>query len=201
MLIVTYDEHGGFYDHVLPPENGVLPPDQYTSPTSYDREKSPYMFMSSGEPKKQYQFSFNRLGFRVPAVLISPWLPQGFCEKRQLQHTSVLATVRKMWGLNPRPLTAREGQAQSFDDLFETLKKPRTDCPETLIRPDLPERSLNEAMDQPLSPVQKEIFRQVLHLDGHPDSGKEVDIPKTQREASQYINRRRKAHNKVNRQN
>jgi hypothetical protein len=49
-------------------------------------------------------------------------------------------------------------------------------------------------MDQPLSPVQREVFRQVDHLDGHPDSGRPAPIPKTQGEASRYIAERNLAH-------
>ncbi len=195
LLIVTYDEHGGFYDHVYPPEQYVLPPDNITSPTPYDQKHYGYMFNSkTGRPKPQYVFGFDRLGFRVPTVLISPWLEQGLVENRQMQHTSVLATVRKMWGLRDQPLTAREGQAQDFCDLFETRNSVRTDCPTTLVRPPLPELSLNEALDQPLSPVQKEVFVIVNHLDGHEHSGKLAPVPTTQREAARYIEERNQAH-------
>lgn len=49
LLIVLYDEHGGFYDHEVPP--APVAPDEYTA-----------------------EFAFNQLGLRVPAVLISPWV-------------------------------------------------------------------------------------------------------------------------------
>lgn len=194
LFVLTYDEHGGFYDHVSPPQKYVLPPDAFTSPTAYDRKHYGYMFDSKGRPKKQYQFGFDRLGARVPTVLISPWIEKGGVESQQLQHTSVIATVRKMWGLREQPLTAREGQAKTFDSLLEKLKHPRQDCPKTIKRPPLPERSLNEALDQPLSPVQREVFAQVNHLDGHEDSGTVAAVPETQREAAKYFALRRKAH-------
>ncbi len=194
LLVITYDEHGGFYDHVTPPAENILPPDPNASPTPYDKQKYGYMFNDKGQPKLQYVFNFNRLGCRVPAVLVSPWLAAGHVENRRLQHTSVLATVRKMWGLRPQPLTAREGQAASFDDLFLTLSQPRQDCPTKLERPALPATSLSAALDQPLSPVQLEVFAQVNHLDGHEDSGKPAPIPATQRQASRYIAERNKAH-------
>ena len=194
LLIITYDEHGGFYDHVAPPTDNILPPDPNASPTPYDKQKYGYMFNDKGQPKLQYVFNFNRLGCRVPAVLVSPWLAAGQVEKRRLQHTSVLATVRKMWGLRAQPLTAREGQAATFDDLFSHLGAPRQDCPTKLQRPPLPATSLSAALDQPLSPAQREVFAQVNHLDGHEDSGKPAPVPATQRAASLYIADRHKAH-------
>lgn len=194
LLIVTYDEHGGFYDHVFPPDQDVLPPDGFASPNEVDRKNFGYMFDKSGQPKPQYRFNFDRLGCRVPTVLISPWLDRGTVETGQLQHTSIIATVRKIWGLRQHPLTAREGQAAPFDHLLEKRSAPRQDCPTTILRPPLPDTSLSAALDQPLSPVQREVFDQVLHLDGHPDSGKPVEVPATQREASQYIAERRLAH-------
>ena len=194
LLIITYDEHGGFYDHVAPPTDNILPPDPNASPTPYDKQKYVYMFNDKGQPKLQYVFNFNRLGCRVPAVLVSPWLAAGQVEKRRLQHTSVLATVRKMWGLRAQPLTAREGQAATFDDLFSHLGAPRQDCPTKLQRPPLPATSLSAALDQPLSPAQREVFAQVNHLDGHEDSGKPAPVPATQRAASLYIADRHKAH-------
>ncbi len=194
LLIVTYDEHGGFYDHVHPPDENILPPDSFTSPTAYDKKNYGYMFGKNGWPKTQYVFDFDRLGCRVPAVLVSPWVNKGLVENGRLQHTSVLATVRKMWGLRDQPLTAREGQAHTFDGIFEERDSPRDDCPMKLERPPLPERSLSAALDQPLSPVQLEIFAQVNHLDGHPDTGQPAPLPKTQGEMSKYIAERRKAH-------
>ncbi len=194
LLVITYDEHGGFYDHVLPPDQNILSPDGIASPTAYDKTKYGYMFDSSGKPQQEYVFNFDRLGCRVPAVLVSPWIARGHVESRRLQHTSVLATVRKMWGLSATPLTAREGQAGTFEDLFQKLPRARTDCPTTLARPPLPDESLQAAMDQPLSHVQQEIFQQVNHLDGHPDSGKPAPMPKTQGEASRYIAERNLAH-------
>ena len=194
LLVITYDEHGGFYDHVFPPDRDILPPDQRTSPTPYDKTNYGYMFDDQGRPKRQYQFDFDRLGARVPAVLVSPWLAKGTVEHRRLQHTSVLATVRRMWALRRQPLTAREGQAAPFDDLLEVLDAPRTDCPTTLTRPPLPDRSLSAALDQPLSPAQLEVFAQVNHLDGHEDSGKPAPVPKTQREAARYLAERNAAH-------
>lgn len=57
-ILITYDEHGGFYDHVPTPVDGVPNPDGIIGPDPY-------------------YFKFNRLGVRVPTLLISPWIEKG----------------------------------------------------------------------------------------------------------------------------
>jgi phospholipase C len=76
VLIIIYDEHGGFYDHVVP---GSAPnPDGKISPNPDDPAK--FSIPS---------FNFDRLGLRIPAVIASPWIPKGMVENRALQHTPV----------------------------------------------------------------------------------------------------------------
>jgi phospholipase C len=108
LLIITYDEHGGCYDHVAPP-SGAVPPDS-----------------TAGE----YGFDFTRFGVRVPAVLVSPLIEAGTVFRppgdMPLDHTSVLKTVETRWGLPA--LTARDGAAQDVGDVL-TLATPRTDDP------------------------------------------------------------------------
>jgi phospholipase C len=58
LFVITFDEHGGFYDHVPTPIKNVPPPDDQPS-----------------WPSKN--FSFDRLGIRVPTLLISPWIKKG----------------------------------------------------------------------------------------------------------------------------
>jgi phospholipase C len=95
LLVVPYDEHGGFYDHVAPPR--ALPPDA-----------------SRARPSG---FAFDRLGVRVPAILVSPWVAAGRVDHTVYDHTSVPATIKKMFGL-PRFLTARDAAANTFDRNF-----------------------------------------------------------------------------------
>lgn len=64
LLVITYDEHGGFYDHVATPVTGV------PSPDGIDGVAGPY------------SFKFDRLGVRVPTIAVSPWLPKGFGKAR-----------------------------------------------------------------------------------------------------------------------
>jgi phospholipase C len=109
LLVVTYDEHGGCYDHV-PPPSGAVPPDN-----------------SAGE----FGFDFTRFGVRVPAVLVSPLIEAGTVFRAPaggppLDHTSILKTIQERWGLPS--LTARDAAAPGFGDVL-TLATPRTDDP------------------------------------------------------------------------
>jgi phospholipase C len=107
LLIVTYDEHGGCYDHVAPP-SGATPPDQ-----------------DAGE----FGFDFTRFGVRVPAVLVSPLIQAGTVFRvpagsTPIDHTSILKTVQQRWNLSS--LTARDAAAPSLGAVL-TLTTPRTD--------------------------------------------------------------------------
>jgi phospholipase C len=109
LLFITYDEHGGCYDHVAPPSGAVAPDD------------------SPGE----FGFDFTRFGVRVPAVLVSPLIAAGTVFRvaagaTPLDHTSVLKTVETRWGLPA--LTRRDAAAPDVGDVL-TLATPRTDDP------------------------------------------------------------------------
>ena len=98
------------------------------------------MFDARGQPKRQYVFDFDRLGCRVPAVLVSPWLAaRPRREPAPAAHLGARHRAQDVGRCAPQPLTAREGQAATFDDLFESLDAPRTDCPTALVRPPLPD--------------------------------------------------------------
>jgi phospholipase C len=107
LFVLTYDEHGGCYDHVSPPW-GATPPDS-----------------SAG----QFGFGFDRFGARVPTVLISPLIAPGTVYRVPpgsvpLDHTAILKTVEQRWSLPA--LTARDAAAPGFGDVL-TLPVPRTD--------------------------------------------------------------------------
>jgi phospholipase C len=130
LFIITYDEHGGFYDHVPPPMN-VPPPDNYPSYPDPDVQ-------------------FNRLGVRIPTLLISPWVPKGLvlseppeeqkpASNSEYTLTSIIATVRLLLGMSSGPLTKRDAWSATFEQVLN-LTEPRTDCPTHL--PDAPPPSL-----------------------------------------------------------
>ena len=104
LLLVLYDEHGGFYDHV--PPGAAVPPDGNTT-----------------------QFAFDQLGVRVPALLISPWVDPGVFST-VLEHTSLLRYATDKWQLGP--LGARVPQSNSFASALMNRSSPRTDCPRSV---------------------------------------------------------------------
>ena len=72
LLFVGFDEPGGTYDHVPP---GAVPPPDFDEPP-------------------QFGFAFDRSGYRVPAVIVSPWVPSGSVFTDEYRHTSLMATLR-----------------------------------------------------------------------------------------------------------
>lgn len=122
-LLVLYDEHGGIFDHVAPPH---CPPDQFTAPAN-----------STGTGM---EFKFDRLGVRVPAVLISPWIPKNSVVDRVFDHASIPATVMKFFQIQGAAQSPRERNADVFIEPniepvdpqrnLLSLDVMRTDCPE-----------------------------------------------------------------------
>lgn len=111
-LIVIYDEHGGFYDHV-PPGAAVPPGD------------------GSTDGYNQYGFTFDRCGVRVPAIIVSPYVAPGV-DHTIYDHASVLTTLESLFGLDP--LTDRDRTAHSIAGVLWPGSL-RTDCPMTLAAP------------------------------------------------------------------
>ena len=108
---MVYDEHGGIFDHVVPPAvdgDGFVAPPEATG---------------TGDA-----FHFDRLGVRVPAVLISPWIPKGtVVDGRIFEHASIPATVTD-WRIRAYDARSpREKAAETFLDLL-ALPAPRADC-------------------------------------------------------------------------
>ena len=113
-LLVGWDEPGGTYDHVPPP-----------------RVPSP----EAGSPKGQCDFDFTLSGYRTPAVLVSPWIPEKSVFTEEFRHTSLIATLRKVWDLG-KPFTQRDASARTLETCF-TLQKPRdpSTWPNIVARP------------------------------------------------------------------
>jgi phospholipase C len=89
LLVVTYDEHGGFFDHVSPP----------TAPDDYADQ------------------GLDQLGFRVPALVAGPYVKRGHTSSVVRDHSSVLAHINGMFGLEP--LTARDAAATDLGELLD----------------------------------------------------------------------------------
>ncbi|MEA2779378.1 MAG: phospholipase [Rhodospirillaceae bacterium] len=128
LLIVTYDEHGGCYDHVSPPL--AVPPDAKTS-----------------------EFAFDRYGVRVPAVIVSPYIAPGSIVRAApgglphrgppypYDHTSVIATLRNLFDLGA-PFTARDASAPDLIGAL-SLSEPENDGPANIPVP-TPQPSIRE---------------------------------------------------------
>lgn len=122
-LLVTYDEHGGIYDHVVPP---TCIQDQFTA--------------AANNTGTGMEFKFDRLGVRVPAILISPWIPKHTVVDRVFDHASIPGTVTKFFlgdysPRSPREINADvfiEPQSQPVDPARNllSLSTMRTDCPD-----------------------------------------------------------------------
>jgi phospholipase C len=121
-LLIVYDEHGGLYDHVVPP---ACMPDGYVAKATDTGTGSP--------------FAFDRLGIRVPAILVSPWIPRGTvvpgpedpANARIFEHASIPATVTSRFlptydQGNKR--TVREQKAATFLDLLTDQMRADDDC-------------------------------------------------------------------------
>jgi phospholipase C len=110
LLIVLYDEHGGFFDHVVPPP--TVPPDDHTQ-----------------------RYGFDQLGLRVPAVLVSPLLDPGFT-RTVFDHTSLLRMASEHWP-GVRPLGRRAAQANSPLGAVRWRESVRQDLPRAPVAPDI----------------------------------------------------------------
>jgi phospholipase C len=182
LLVITYDEHGGFYDHV-PPPMGVPPPDSLPS------------FPDKG-------FPFDRLGIRVPTLLVSPWVSKGnvISHPHQTEKpstnsafelTSIAATVKKLLGAQDRPfLTKRDAWAATFEGRLRTREAgPRTDCPAQL--PAAP-KSLGEVDARreaalPLNDLQADIVRAFDLLRQRQGIAQPAPLPTLQGDASKWM--------------
>lgn len=113
LLLIVYDEHGGLYDHVYPPvlKNNTGMPNL--------------------PPTKDFGFKFDRLGVRVPAVFVSPWLKAGTILSQPFDHCSIVKTVREMFCLDKTPFNWREAQAESFKDIanLDVMREDKPNLP------------------------------------------------------------------------
>jgi phospholipase C len=172
MLIITYDEHGGFYDHVAPPS---------ARPT--------------GAIGRKYGFTFDQLGPRVPAIIVSPRIPRNLVDHRRYEHSTIVSTVIRLFGL--KELTSRSSLTSDLKPLA-TLDVPRSDAPMTLPDPmgtaiarlNAPDKALDE---DPTGRVAATVASGLAqHLEVAPQSEHaaiiaRVDAMQTRGEALEYL--------------
>ncbi|CAL0335003.1 unnamed protein product [Lupinus luteus] len=183
-ILITYDEHGGFYDHVPTPVEGVPNPDGIIG-------------------RYPYYFHFDRLGVRVPTFLISPWIdkgtvihgPDGPTPYSQYEHSSIPATVKKLFNLKSNFLTKRDAWAGTFEKYFSIRDTPRDDCPETLPEVNTDLRLWGPREDTCLSEFQMELIQLASQLNGdhvlnsYPNIGKTMTVGEANKYAEDAVKR------------
>ncbi len=147
LLVITYDEHGGCYDHQPPPS--AVPPET---------------------PKANQKFHFDRYGVRVPAVLVSPLIaPQTILrppldsKAPVFDHTSIIASVRNCFSLGG-PLTERDAVAPDFSSVLNMPEGKYNMGPEEIIAPPAPKTNLQEAEGLAMNDLQKTLLHVSAHL-------------------------------------
>jgi len=100
LFVLTYDEHGGYYDHVPPPR--AVPPDA----------------IAPAVPAGQSAYDgFGRYGFRVPTAIVSPWARPRYVSHRVFDHASIGKLVETKWNLPA--MTYRDANAANMLDLLD----------------------------------------------------------------------------------
>eukprot|EP00658_Telonema_sp_P-2_P028904 TRINITY_DN2205_c0_g1_i8.p1 TRINITY_DN2205_c0_g1~~TRINITY_DN2205_c0_g1_i8.p1 ORF type:complete len:314 (+),score=62.36 TRINITY_DN2205_c0_g1_i8:241-1182(+) len=155
LLILTYDEHGGFYDHVPPPQDGVPSPDGICTKEG---------------------FAYTRLGVRVPTIAISPWIKKGTLvhlpptdqrpkNNSEYELCSIPATLRSMYPQLGGALNARDSWAGTFEHLLSD--ELRTDCPVELpVVPPPPEHELERQLVRPIDEHADGVVKVLCELTG-----------------------------------
>jgi phospholipase C len=115
LLIWTYDEWGGWYDHVPPP--AAIPPDD----------------IPPDVPPGSLPGGFDRYGFRVPAGVVSPYARRDFVSHTVYDHTSILKTLETKWNLPA--LTRRDANATNLLSMIDLKTKPAFLTPPRLPYP------------------------------------------------------------------
>jgi len=169
LLVILYDEHGGFYDHVSPP--AAVPPDEHDD-----------------------EYTFDQFGLRVPALLVSPWVDRTVVHT-EFDHTSLLKYMIDKWNLGS--LTARVAAANSIRDAIRSSGSPRDDTPREvpaprmpvrLAAPELPPGAAADTTPAELAEPLNDLQRSLLAFSEHLESLEQEDTrpPTRAREMAPY---------------
>jgi len=136
LLIWLYDEHGGYYDHIPPPR--APEPDGVPGQNPMQRFLLLRLLRLTSYAKlidaaDAGPTTYDRLGFRVPAVIVSPYARPGHVTSTVYDHTSILKLIERKWNLPP--LTRRDAAANDPLDALDFQSPPHFLTPPTLPRP------------------------------------------------------------------
>jgi len=184
LLIITFDEHGGCYDHVVPPGYyGEIPyPTSEIAKIATAPDLSPY--------KKWDEFDFQRLGLRVPTIMVSPYIQRNTIINQFMSHSSFLKTMHRKWNLSS--LSVREDASPDFardtnvlqPTLQRTTKADMPKLPPPMLRVDNTDYS--QALLEAVLTIIVKLFRLISHKLGPHDSLSTKAIT-TQEEAVAFI--------------
>jgi phospholipase C len=140
LLIWLYDEHGGYYDHVPPPP-AVCPDDVAPHSLADGRGARAWLarhlnLWSGVRHRDDAPGSYDRYGFRVPAVVVSPYARPDWVSSTVFDHTSVLKLIEEKWNLPS--LTDRDAAATAPWDMLDLDGPPAFLDPPPLPRPATP---------------------------------------------------------------
>jgi phospholipase C len=173
-LLITFDEHGGTYDHVPPPR--VPPP-------------------TAGGPPGQMGFKFDRAGVRIPTLLVSAWVDPGTVVNTEFRSTSVIRTLRERWGLGD-PLTARDaGAADLAPVMTRETPRPPEEWPEITPIPVGRGQELLDYLDKPIGGLGRHIFEAAVAHEIRA-TGEKIELDPqqvTHRQAQAHLRKFRKA--------
>jgi phospholipase C len=164
LFVIVFDEHGGYYDHVVPP--ATVSPDGIAGRT---------------DQKFLVPFDFKRLGLRVPAILVSPWFEPSV-DSTVYSHSTIPGSIIDAFGLPGGFLTERDKLAAKLTQKYlvaDSGRRWRTNIPDLTV----------PVQPQPLDPMQRDILDGSVNLDPHPANR---DVLRTQdihdhRQATDFI--------------
>jgi hypothetical protein len=145
LLIIVFDEHGGYYDHVPPP--ATVSPDGIAGLTV---------------PSYLVPFAFDRLGLRVPAILVSPWF-EAAVDSTPYSHATIPGSLIDALALPGGYLTKRDKQAAKLTQRYlldNGTHTWRTTTPDLTV----------PVQPQPLDEMQREVLAGSVNLDPHPEN-------------------------------
>jgi phospholipase C len=136
LLIWLYDEHGGYYDHVPPPPAPA--PDDVPARSPYEKFPPLRLFARTALGKKLTAAdagpsTYTQFGFRVPAVIVSPYAKPDYVTEVDYDHTSVLKLIERKWNLPS--LTHRDEAASDVLDALDLEGPPAFLTPPKLPAP------------------------------------------------------------------